>query len=92
MNPSERSALAAAVRASFEIVSVAEDVITLRDLDGPVSVTNDAEAVVASVIEWKGAFNNAGRPYRIFYFDTSGDRDELVHDRGKFLRFAPGRL
>jgi uncharacterized C2H2 Zn-finger protein len=48
------------------------------------SITNDAEAVCAHL---EARF--AG--YRIFYRDTMGEWDELVHEAGAFKRFAPAR-
>ena len=35
------------MRSVFNIVSITNTVITLQDLDGPVSITNDAEDVLA---------------------------------------------
>lgn len=60
--------------------------VVITDLDGPVSVTNDAEAVVAQLLE-KGTIKPGGR---LFYYDTSGDLDELAYDAGGFTGFRPG--
>lgn len=68
-------------RASYTITKVIPGATFLVDNDVGMSVTNDAEAVVAEVS--KDRLDN-----RIFYRDTSGDWDELVHNRGTFLRFA----
>lgn len=76
-------------RAQYKLVSVTDDLVLIEDLNGPVSITNDAEAVVQEVIEWVGGFTEDGRPYRIHYIDTMGNTDELLHDRGKFTGFAP---
>lgn len=80
-------------RAKYEIISVGlneqVDVILLADLDGPVSVTNDAEAVVEEVIKWITEFHNSKRPFKIHYLDSMGRRDELCHDGKKFTGFAP---
>ncbi len=59
--------------------------ITIEDLDGPVSVTNDAENVVRDLLMQYGNI-------RIFYYDTMGNRDELCHSNGKFTHFAPARI
>lgn len=75
--------------ARYNIVSVTDDVILIEDLDGPVSVTNDAEAVVENLIAWKGKFTEQGKPFRIHYIDTMSNRDELVHKNGVFTGFAP---
>lgn len=72
------------------VTRVENGAITIRDLsnllncEGCVSVTNDAEAVVAEVVATHGNV-------RIFYFDTMGNRDELLHDNGVFKGFAPAR-
>lgn len=46
------------------------------------TVTNDAENVVAHVVGHLGC-------HRIFYQDTDGQWDELVHQDGVFSTFAP---
>jgi hypothetical protein len=50
------------------------------------SVTNAAEVVIeelyASGKLWHGR--------RLLYFDSEGELDEIVHDKGRFARFAPG--
>ncbi len=85
-------------RANYEVVSVGindEDVIMLlRDRDGRVSITNDAEAVVAERLAWyKAEFLdrgfNTGKKLIIHYLDTEGRRDQLLHDNLKFTGFAP---
>jgi len=76
-----------ASRAPYHILGVSDDVILIQDQDGGVTVTNDAKAVVEELIQWKGGFLEDGRPYRIHYIDTMGNRDELIHDNGKFIGF-----
>lgn len=49
------------------------------------SVTNDAEKVVADVVQRHG-------DKRIFYCDSTGGWDELVHTNGVFDTFAPIEL
>jgi hypothetical protein len=49
------------------------------------SVTNDAEYVVAEVVKQCG-----NKTARVIYRDSDGRWDELVHDNGVFVRFAPG--
>lgn len=49
------------------------------------SVTNDAELVVAELAQ-------AGKlpgDRRLFYLDSDGVPDELLHQAGRFLGFAP---
>lgn len=60
------------------------DVIVIIDLDGPVSVTNDAEAVVAAVM----AKEKAAPPPRIVYRDTEGRWDGLRVQGGRFAGFV----
>ena len=74
------------VRASYSIAKVdpVNSRVWISDHDGALSVTNDAEAVVAEVLEkYPG--------HRIFYRDTDGNWDELVHAEGRFTGFAPAR-
>lgn len=69
--------------ADYRIETVCFELVVLRDLDmGNVSVTNDAAAVVRAV-----AKEYPDR--RIFYYDSSGDFAEMLHDDGAFTGFAP---
>jgi hypothetical protein len=72
-------------RADFTITCFTDSAVYIEDNDGELSVTNDAEAVVKYL---DGKFYNR----RIFYRDTMGSWDELVHSNGKFLKFAPSNL
>ncbi len=68
--------------AKFNIdrIDVGRKIVWIVDLDGPISVTNDAEAVCREL--------NAAHPaHRIFYRDTEGFWDELVHQDGRFIDF-----
>lgn len=51
------------------------------------TITNAAELVIlelaASGLLWNGR--------KLFYLDSSGDRDELLHFDGQFVGFRPGR-
>lgn len=69
-------------RAHFEIVRFCSDRIYIADKnDGAMSITNDAEAVVAWINErWPGK--------RIVYRDTEGRWDELKHEDGIFKGFG----
>lgn len=74
-------------RATYDVVEVSAErrALWLVDLDGPRSVTNDAERVCEELSHlYPGS--------RLFYRDTDGNWDELVHDAGRFLRFAPARF
>jgi hypothetical protein len=67
---------------SFTVTTVAPSAVFLVDNnDNSKSVTNDAENVVSYV---NSQFPNR----RIFYKDTMGSWDELVHNNGTFIRFA----
>lgn len=80
-------------RAKFEIVSVslsdAGQTVLIADRNGPVSVTNDAEAVVKEVLEWRREQTVMKGELKIHYLDSEGRRDELCHDGEKFTGFAP---
>ena len=66
-----------------------EAYILIRDL-GPwdefLTVTNAAEWVVLDVV----ARHRVSTSMKIYYIDSEGMIDELVHDGGKFVRFMPG--
>lgn len=73
--------------ARYRVEEVAIDAVVIRDIgpwDVHKSVTNDAEAVVADLLETYGAL-------RFFYYDSAGALDELLVEDGKFVGFAPGR-
>ncbi len=74
-------------RALYQIVYFNDRYIHILDAGGGrrMTITNDAEAVVAEV-----ASLYPGR--RIFYTDTDGQIDELLHNAGKFAGFAPGPI
>ncbi len=58
--------------------------VLIEDLNGPMSITNDAEAVVADLIEAGYA------DFRFIYKDTMGQWDELLHNELRFTGFGPG--
>lgn len=73
--------------ANFRIVGHTSKVVIIEDLgpwSGHPTVTNDAEWVVSSL-----AFELRGR--RLWYFDSEGNLDELLIERGKFVAFAAVR-
>ena len=59
--------------------------VWIIDEDGPLSVTNDAERVVAELFALYG-------DRRIIYRDTDGNWDELQHRGAVFIGFAVGDL
>jgi len=72
-------------RANYEIVEQNETFVLIRDL-GPWSehptVTNAAEDVVEELAPLL-------RGRRLEYFDSEGQRDQLLVVNGKFAGFAP---
>ena len=71
-------------RAAFSLDHVAGNIVFIVDNDGPVSVTNDAEAVCRFLDDHYPS-------HRIVYRDTQGDWDELLHNNGVFTGFGPYR-
>ena len=70
-------------RSDYEIVGV-----VIRDRDqGNMSVTNDAEAVVAEIARGQNVGAVSGP--RIFYIDSQGRLDEMEHNLGSFKGFVP---
>lgn len=70
-------------RAKFYYTVIPElKAVFLRDLDGKVSVTNDAEYVTREITR-----NHLG--YRLFYKDTNNCWDELLYDnKGYFTGYG----
>ena len=58
--------------------------VLIEDLNGPMSVTNDAEAVVQDIL-LRGYLRS-----RILYRDSAGQWGELIHNGQKFTGFGPG--
>ena len=59
------------MRAHFVVTAVRGGIVFLRDLDGPVSVTNDAESVLAHCQQQFPGM-------RVVYEDTYGDLTEIL--------------
>lgn len=72
------------LRSDFHIEEITPDKIFIVDLnnDAYMSVTNDAENVVAYLYERYGN-------RRFIYLDTMGNWDELEHTNGRFTGFRP---
>lgn len=60
--------------------------LIIRDENGGMSVTNDAERVVEELFNIGLLDNNR----QLFYYDSVGDLDELVHDGRDFTGFKLG--
>ena len=58
--------------------------VLIEDLNGPMSITNDAEAVVQDLL-LRGYSNS-----RILYRDSMDQWDELLHNGIEFTDFGPG--
>ena len=68
------------------IVNQTDNSVHILDLNlGRMSVTNDAENVLAEIHK---EIDLTGRA--VTYRDSEGQVDRLIHDKGEFLRFAPG--
>src|ERR1700722_18967512 len=67
--------------AVYQVTGVLRDRVFIVDLNGPRSVTNDAEAVVTCM-------NRRYKGMRVIYRDTTGRWDELKHSNGVFTDFA----
>lgn len=63
--------------------------VVLKD-EGPwdqyPTITNDVEAVLERVLERRTIVR---RTARIFYIDSEDEYAEIIHEEGKFIRFAP---
>jgi hypothetical protein len=74
--------------ADFSIVDIEDDYIYIKDRGGDTrSVTNDAEWVIEELMR---RFDISKR--RVFYMDTMGNIDELVHEAGVFKTFRAGHM
>jgi len=73
-------------RAHFRIVGQdfknQSKVLLIEDLNGPMSVTNDAENVVADLLAAGYA------SFRFLYRDSMGQWDELLHNGFRFTGFG----
>lgn len=79
-------------QANFILFSIKRDAVLIKDV-GPwtecLSVTNDAEAVVARLV--RGFVGFRLKPgQRLFYIDSEGSLDEITHEDGCFTGFRPG--
>jgi hypothetical protein len=68
------------MRCTFEIVRQTEQYILIRDTNGLVSVTNQADQVVEH-------FRSGIAGRRLFYYDSEGRLDELSIRDGRFDGF-----
>jgi len=77
------------MQANYEIVDSDEDRVLIRDI-GPwhqyKTITNAAEWVVTDLYK-KGHLIEG---QRLFYYDSLGTIDQIVHKNGRFVGFASG--
>ena len=74
------------MRAKYSIEAITDTYIFIKDTGKyDKSVTNDAENVVKELYQ-SGILGNR----RLYYEDSVGDVDEMVHRDGYFLRFNAG--
>lgn len=66
-------------RSSYEILETRNDITFIQDLDGPVSVTNDAEKVYAEIQRLR--MPTYRTPHRVVYRDTYGEWFEIIGKR-----------
>lgn len=74
-------------RSLWITIETTPDVLLIKDVghaQGMPTVTNDAEAVVATLVE----SGELGRR-RLRYVDSDGATDEMLVRRGRFVGFAP---
>ncbi len=79
------------MRARIDFCDSPDGTVVIRDTghdQGRPSVTNDAEAVVETILRIIGRL---GEPpdTRIFYYDSDGTPGELAHDGQRFVGFRP---
>jgi len=79
------------LKSKFSIQHVDDNTVLIKDLSNQynkyISITNDAE----NVVEYLTKAGILNKKRRLFYIDTEGDVDELVHDgNGTFIKFKTG--
>ena len=78
------------MRANFTVVEITDKYILIQDncsnANPSMTITNDAEDVVEDLFE-----KNLIGPFSlIFYIDTDGRVDELLHEYRRFIGFRSG--
>jgi len=74
------------LKSKFDIVRSTDEYLFIVDSGCDTrTVTNDAANVVRFLTD---NYNLGGR--RLIYRDSSGQIDEIVHQNGLFIKFAPG--
>lgn len=73
-------------KATYRIVRITDHFVLIEDLDEGLSVTNDANHVVADLHR---TISGDITHWRVYYRDTDGRFDELRHENGCFIGYAP---
>jgi len=73
--------------AEFSVLQITDEYIYIVDdcAKDSKSLTHDVENVLSYLTDMYKLGNK-----RLFYRDTDGQIDEIVHENGKFIDFAPG--
>ena len=75
------------MRAQFTVLKQTDEYIYIKDVgENCRSVTNDAEYVIQQLFSGYGISEKT----RVFYDDSCGETDELLHSGGKFTGFKAG--
>lgn len=69
----------------YQIIRITDTLVLLKDLDQGATITNYPSETLNHLSQ-----NRSIKGKRIFYRDTVGRYDEIVHDRGVFRCFRPG--
>lgn len=78
------------IRCSYSVVfsDNARNMLVLRDLNDGMSITNDVDNLVLHL-------RNTGQIHSetvLYYYDSEGRLDQILHDGRKFCGFTPGSL
>jgi hypothetical protein len=71
--------------AEYAVLKETAEYIYIKDIGDGRTITNDAEFVLEEL-----RAEHALGDRRVFYTDTEGQTDELVHEGGRFLSFKFG--
>jgi len=64
------------MRSQWRLIEVKKGIAFIEDLDGPVSVTNDAENVFSAIVR-SNIVGDGGKATRVVYLDTYGEWTEI---------------
>jgi hypothetical protein len=81
------------MNANFIISGIENDALVITDVgpwDKYKTVTNDIENVTKLLWDKRLLIDKNGNQRRLFYIDSEGVKDEIRHEKGKFVKFIPG--